>query len=162
MWGYTLYCMFVSRQGYTLSFPYTYMCACTVAMLSYIKQHSAWSLMCMHWRLALLPPSLLTGKKECTLTLLLSRSELILERKSAPLHFSLPAYLPNSNWQEECTLTTAASPLYWQERVYPYTVPPSNTRELTFVYHHTILTPTSQVTLAGKIVTVGVNAGVNL
>ena len=45
---------------------------------------------------ALFPPSLLTGKKECTPTLLLSRLLLILERKSVPLH----SPLPDSNWPE--------------------------------------------------------------
>ena len=41
---------------------------------------------------ALFSACLLTGKKECTPTLLLSRVLLILERKSVPLHSSLPAY----------------------------------------------------------------------
>ena len=41
---------------------------------------------------ALFSACLLTGKKECTSTLLLSLLLLILERKSVPLHSSLPAY----------------------------------------------------------------------
>ena len=102
---------------------------------------------------ALFSACLLTGKKECTPTLLLSRVLLILERKSVPLHSSLPTI----NWQErvypctllfpiltgqkECTPTFFLSRYTGRKECTPTLFPPSNTRALTFVYPHTILTP---------------------
>ena len=100
-----------------------------------------------------LPAYILTGKKECTPTLLLSRLLLILEKKSIPLHSSLPTI----NWQErvypctflfpiltgqkECTPTLFLSRYTGRKECTPTLFPPSNMRALTFLYLHTILTP---------------------
>jgi hypothetical protein len=80
-----------------------------------------------------------------------SRFSLMLERKSVPLHSSCPV----SNWQErvypctllflyttgkkECTPTLLFSRYTGRKEC---TFLPSVTRALTFVYPHTILTPT--------------------
>ena len=78
---------------------------------------------------------------------------LTLERKSVPLHSSLPTInwqkrvypctllFPILTGQKECTPTLFLSRYTGRKECTPTLFPPSNTRALTFVYPHTILTP---------------------